>query len=99
MNASTPPLQAFRAESNGPLSAQQVLQICHHILDEHTQLARRIDPDVDWIDESRIDSLELLDFLLILEGATGVCLTEADLPSLRTLNELSRHVANRTAAR
>jgi len=76
-----------------------VLQICLHILDEHTQLARRIDPDVDWIDESRIDSLELLDFLLILEGATGVCLTEADLPSLRTLNELSRHVANRTAAR
>ena len=58
-----------------------------------------LDPDVEWQDQLDLDSINLLTFMVGIEEATGVAVSERDYPKVATLNRCVEYLTNKLAAR
>lgn len=52
-----------------------------------------LDPDVEWQDQLDVDSMNLLEFMVGLEQATGVSVPERDYAKVATLRRCVEYLA------
>ena len=75
---------------------ETVLRILHGIAPEVD--VSTLDPDVQWQDQLDLDSMNLLDFMVAIEKATGVSVPERDYAKVATLNRCVEYVEARLPA-
>jgi acyl carrier protein len=54
-----------------------------------------IDPAVDLREQIDLDSMNVLDLMVAINGATGVDIPEADYPKILTLNDFATYLGPR----
>jgi acyl carrier protein len=59
--------------------------------------AAAIDPDADFLEQLDIDSMDFLNFIVAINGRTGIEIPERDYPKLSTLNEAVNYLAHAQA--